>query len=90
MSTLYRIYVEDVVAEASNIEKIVKRYLDCFTVYHAQGCWQEKQEASLVIEVIDSKPLASIAIQACAAELKALLKQECVLVTEQEIEARFV
>ena len=87
MSKLYRIYVEDVVAEASEIEKTVNAYLESFTVYHAIGSWKGKQETSLVIEAIDATPDK---VYACAMELKALLKQECALVTEQEIEARFV
>lgn len=87
MSKVYRIYVEDVVAEASNIEKIVKSYLDCFTVYHAQGSWKGKQESSLVIEAIDADPLK---VYDCALTLKGILQQECVLVTEQEAKVTFV
>ena len=87
MSTLYRIYVEDVVAEAGEIEKTVNAYLESFTVYHAIGSWKGKQETSLVIEAIDA---TAQRVYACARELKVLLKQECVLVTEQEIEAKFV
>jgi hypothetical protein len=76
--------------KAEEIEATVNGRLTGFTVYHAIGSWYGKQEDSLVIEAISATYDWSKVMLDLAKELKALLKQECVIVTEQEINVKFV
>jgi hypothetical protein len=88
-SKVFRIYIEDVTEQAEAVEMLVNSRLNCFTVYRAVGCWQGKQEQSLIIEVISDIAMY-FTVKALARELKTLLRQEAVLVTEQEIDAELI
>ena len=77
---LYRIYTEN--KNKNNIEKIVNKYYEGFTLVKSEGYWRLQKENSLIIEIVttDSDKL----INNLAKEIKAVNKQKAVLVQKIE------
>jgi hypothetical protein len=74
---MYRIYTEDLNRE--QIEAIIGKSFDSFTVLPAVGYWHGHKENSLVIEVDTDDKLSVVA---AASRIKEQNHQEAVLVTE--------
>jgi len=84
---LYRVLTENV--NRGNIDKIVGRYFDGYTVIEAQGVWCGKRENSLIIEIIaEGKDRPKVL--AIAREINIANKQECCLVQEIACRSTFV
>lgn len=84
---LYRICTEN--KNREQVEQAIGVLFDGFTVFEASGYWQGKRELSLVIEIIGESD-DSRHIEMVATTIRDFNKQECVLVQELEIEAKFV
>lgn len=71
--------------------KIVAQEFSAFTIYKGEGYWHDVSEHSLVIEIIDS-PAAAIRekVDKVAIAIKAYLKQEAVMVTEDPVITRLI
>ncbi len=57
-----------------------------YSVYTIDGYWNGVQETSYVLEVVNEQVMKNFV----ASELKRLLLQDCIMVTEQEAEVRFL
>lgn len=72
---IYRIYTEN--KNLKKVKRVLNRFFDGYTIYHAEEAWKGKSENSLVIEVYNERPTR---VNACAEEIRDLNKQECVVV----------
>ena len=73
---LYRILTEDI--NRRQIEDIVARRFDSFTIYAACGYWNGTKESSLVIEIDTSG--AKVRVRLVAEQIKQLNGQDAVLI----------
>jgi hypothetical protein len=73
----YRIYTED--KNRADIETIVARHFDSFTIIPTIGYWKGVAENSLIIEIFGNDQFTTV--KEVAEYIKELNKQECVLVT---------
>lgn len=82
---MFRIYTED--KNRPMVEKILSERLPSFTIIPAIGFWQGAKESSLCIEVLESdrETIASI-----ASVIKAVNKQDAVLITEVHEDHKFI
>lgn len=78
MRTLYRIHTEDV--NRNQIENIVSKYFEGYTVISATGFWKLEREQTLIIEIIGESIKCYSKIEAIAREIKEVNSQESVLV----------
>jgi len=87
MPKLYRLYTE------CKNEKVVLEIADTFfagyTVYHAKGKWEGKEEASLILELVGNEKDGE-QMEELARLIGKLNQQECVIITEQEIKTIFI
>ena len=79
---LYRIITEDkgIPKLRLQLEQIVGKYFDGFTVFEATGYWKGARENSLVFEISVPDKTALYAVVNAADEIKTVNKQEAVLV----------
>ena len=84
---LYRICTEN--KNREQVEAIVAKRFDGFTVFEAKGYWKGQDEASLVIEVIPPE-INEDNILGLAEDIKALNSQESVLIQELSCVSYFV
>ena len=73
---LYRIFTED--KNKKQLEKIISKHFEGFTLYKTTGFWRLQKEKSLVIEIIEDIPVDRI--NNLAKDIKKANKQEAVLV----------
>lgn len=73
---LYRIFTED--KNQDELEKLVTKHFDGFTVVKGSGFWRAQKENSLIIEIVTDDTDAKI--NALAGDIKRLNGQEAVLV----------
>ena len=87
---IYRLYTED--KNRKEIEKIVSKYFDGFTVFTAKGYWEGKSENSLVIEILIEQHFFGehLIIYEICKEIKALNDQESVLVVKLNCDSEFI
>jgi hypothetical protein len=64
--------------------ELVSLYFECCTVQEVTGCYKREQEKSLIVSVIDNEQKRPD-IKRAVENLKFLLNQECILVTETEL-----
>lgn len=92
MARLYRIYTE--LLEPVTLGKQLQTTSQCFnsfTVLHGTGYWQGQQEKSLIIEIVADGSIATqCEITSLAEEIKAIGKQEFILVTSQAVDVKFI
>lgn len=74
---LYRIITEN--KNKRIIESIIKQDFDCFTLVLAEGCWDNKIENSLIIEIQGAKYHEN-RVKRLAAKIKLENDQEKVLI----------
>jgi hypothetical protein len=78
----YRIYTE----HKANLDKIVSKWFDNYTRYIGHGVYKGDKELSAVIEIIcEDKPTYSINVKMLCTEIKRQNKQECVLLTVEDV-----
>ena len=76
---LYRIYTEN--KNQKEIEKIVGKDFEGFTIFKAKGFWRLQAEKSLIIE-IESPGIGKEKVNKLAKKIKKANEQEAVLVQE--------
>ena len=76
-SKTFRIYTEN--KNKEDIQALVSKYFEGFTLYEAKGVWKGKSEPSLVIEVLGHGSLTGI-VREVAEKIKKLNNQEAILV----------
>ena len=76
---LYRIYTEN--KNQKEIEKIVSKAFDGFTIFKAKGFWRLQEEKSLIIE-IESPRIGKEKVNKLAKRIKKANSHEAVLVQE--------
>ena len=77
---IIRLYTED--KNRETIKSVCDEFLRGYTLIPAQGVWRGVQEASLIIEVVDSPMnFPRKACQKVARKIKRINKQEAVLIT---------
>jgi len=90
MSTIYRIYTEDL--NRDKVLALVGEHFVAYTVLTGTGAWEDKLEDSLVIEIIQDTEADQIlqaidsSVFLLAARIKNMNRQDSVLVTKQPIE----
>ncbi len=86
---LYRIYTEN--KNRDRIEELVSQYYDGFTIFETTGYWKRNKEKSLVIEVLQTEPEGIyFNIRTLCESIRRENNQESVLLTEQEVWAKFI
>lgn len=78
----YTLYTEE--KNVPGIIHLVDSYLDSYTISRASGRWRGEQENSILITYIGSEH-AGESIQHLAEQIKALNKQESVIVESVEL-----
>lgn len=78
---LYRIYTED--KNRETIAGIVGNYFPGFTLISATGYWNGKAEQSLIVEIVGERH-HGLDVRAIAHQIKAINKQEAVLITRHD------
>ena len=73
---LYRIFTED--KNQDQIESLVSKYFEGYTLYKAAGYWRLQREDSLIIEIVADDIDARIS--ALAGDIKKVNKQDAVLI----------
>ena len=63
---------------------LVCLYFECCTIQEVTGCYKREQENSLIVTVIDNEHKRPD-IKRAVENLKYLLNQECILLTETEL-----
>jgi hypothetical protein len=81
--TLYRIYTEDV--NRDGILAATESHFDAFTLIPSRGAWRGHSEASLILEIVGNDSDAYLAVHALAGEIKAINRQDAVLITQTPI-----
>lgn len=76
---LYRIYTEN--KNPKEIEKIVSKYFEGFTIVKTSGFWRLQKENSLIIE-IEAPRIKRAKVNQVAKEIKKANNQQAVLVQE--------
>lgn len=76
-SATFRIYTEN--KNLKEIEKILSKHFEGFTIYKAAGFWRLQKEKVLVIEILGQSKIIK-EINAAAKEIKKQNSQEAVLV----------
>jgi len=84
---LYRICTED--KNRTQIEKIIGRYFDSFTIIPCVGHWQGEQENSIIIEVSCNNALRPN-VKALCERIRVYNAQQCVLLQEVSITSEFI
>jgi hypothetical protein len=85
----FKIYTED--KNQTAISELVGEFFDGFTVNAGLlGFWKGTSEASISIEIITDASYADAAIEVIAERIKVLNRQEAVLVTVEDISAKFI
>jgi hypothetical protein len=84
---VYRLFTED--KNHKDIEKIVSRYFDGFTIIPALGYWKGERERSLIIE-ISSETDEESQIRQLASEIKLYNHQQSVLIERVQTADSFV
>jgi len=87
---IYRIYTED--KNRDQVEQIVGKYFDGFTIIEATGYWAGEREKSIIIEHVGAGgKLDRMAVTDLAYEIKGVNQQTAVLITcTQEFESKIV
>lgn len=78
---LYRIFTEN--KNHAQVERIISKHFDGFTIVKADGYWKLIKEGSLVIEIVTPKTNKN-KVTKLAKEIKEYNTQEAVLVQEIE------
>lgn len=86
--TLYRIQTEDMNRDA--ILELATDRFDAYTVIPSRGSWKGISEASLILEVVGNDDDAYLAVHALAVDIKAMNKQDAVLITRTPITQELV
>lgn len=86
----YRIYTEWRREWSGEAERLTSRYYKGFTVLRATGYWEGQRERSMVIEILVDEGSERKRIDALAREIKAALRQDAVLVVEQDVDWELV
>ena len=87
--TQFRIYTEDLQREL--VAKVVGEQFDGFSLFRGVGYWKGTPEHCLCIEILaEDAHLARLKVGMIANAIKVLNKQESVLVTEVEVEVKFI
>ena len=81
---LYRILTED--KNKALVMEIVSEFFDGYTVLSAVGVWNRQVEASMIIEIDSNGLHDGKSVEEIARRIKALNKQEAVLI--QRIKSR--
>jgi hypothetical protein len=84
---VYRLFTED--KNRKEIEAIVGRYFDGFTVIPATGYWKGERERSLIIE-ISSETDEESSVRLLAGEIKQYNHQQAVLIERLQTADSFV
>jgi hypothetical protein len=87
MDKLYRLYTEDLNRGA--IVERVGTYFPGFNIREAEGYYKGQRERAIVIELMAPAEQAHV-VKFLAAVIKQLNRQECVLVTVQDVDAEFI
>lgn len=82
----YRIYTEDV--STDQLADAVSEKFDGYTIFKGLGVWENEYENGAVVEIITDDESADIDL--LAFHIKCLFHQQCVIVTEQDVECRFI
>lgn len=82
---LFRIWTED--KNREQVEQLVARYFDGFSIVAAVGYWKGTREASLCIEIVTDYPNG---VRALARAIKSFNEQEAVLVQEIDCKGELV
>jgi len=86
---VYRIYTQN--SKLKWLKSVLDELFDGYTLIKAEGYWRKQREKSLIIEVITIE--LDHAMQHKLDKLVKMLhgygEQECVLITKQEIDAKF-
>lgn len=98
MQTRFTLLMQDKPIMLRKIEAQVEEHFNSFTIRLGSiGYWKNTREASLAVEVITgfSDEKLSLAetratLHVLALQLKALLEQEAILLTEEPIKAEFI
>jgi hypothetical protein len=85
---IYRIYTEDL--NRQGIVDITGSVFDGFTLLPGVGVWQGKTENCLIVEIVDTEHVGQEVVNKLAACIADLNKQECCLVTVQNVETEFI
>ena len=86
---LYRIYTENL--QRIKIEAEANKLLESYTILTGTGYWRGANEDILVIECIAGEStMEYIKIKQLARTIKALNKQDAVLVTSQDVDSWMV
>lgn len=81
----YRLYTE----RKYNIERIVSKVFDGFTLIDTVGYWQSKKEKSIIIEIIgEVRDYKLIKFLAC--KIKHINNQQSVYVTQEKVDAKLL
>ncbi len=84
---LARIFTEDM--KLDEMQKIVSRYFDGFTMIPTFGVWKGKRENTICIEIAcEGKDQSKV--EAICREIDLLNRQECCMVQYLETAVRFV
>jgi uncharacterized membrane-anchored protein YitT (DUF2179 family) len=73
---LYRIFTEN--KNHAEIEKIINKYYDGYTLIKGEGFWRLQKENSLIIEIVTEDNESKV--NAIAKEIKIANNQEAVLI----------
>ena len=85
----YRIYTEDILNGVRRIECIVGRYFPAFTVIETHGVYKYARENGLIVEII-SEHEHNNRIEKICKDINKEHKQECCMVTIEEVQAVFI
>jgi len=83
----YRIYTEDV--NRAQILELADSYFQGYSVLIATGVWRGKHEPSLILELLAFEN-DKHAVTCLAQDIKALNKQESVLVSQNVVQELFI
>lgn len=81
---IYRIYTEDSEQYRKNVQEILDKIFDSYTLLPGIGAWKGKVEKSLVVEIIKTSEHETLwwdAVERAAYQIKDKNNQEAVLVT---------
>jgi len=83
LSVRYRLYTEDL-DDRDTLHDLVDLQFEGYTLYSGVGSWKGARENSTVVEICGT-PQDRVAVYTLAARIKAVFRQESVLVTEESI-----
>jgi len=87
----FKIYTEN--KNTRKLIELVKSELEAATVYFATGIWQGATEESMIIEYITGEVDAEIMrqrLRKLMEKIKIMNKQECVMLTVENVQVEFV